>query len=163
MSRTKSLLHSSALALGVLLLVATGCATTPQQPPPDTSSTGTDPTTTQPEALGACAGFTCNISDATWTGHIQPRHCTGCVAGNKSAFVAGYCTDKAAAVSLCQTVLAAGTCSATQQPNTRWAVTATLGATVGQDSRNSCNNTSVGTVIFESDKSTVVTQFPGSP
>ncbi|QRK09336.1 hypothetical protein JQX13_04090 [Archangium violaceum] len=154
-------MFSARLSSLSLLLVAgaplffAGCTTTSQRQPPPVE-------TTETALVVSCSSFTCNISESAWN-HISSRHCGACVANDKSAFVSAYCGDKAAAVSFCQAIISAGNCTAAQQPNGRFAATATLGSDVGKDSKAACGATRTGTVIFESNKTSVVTQFPGTP
>jgi|GEM_PF-4661123 len=137
------------------LMVAASC--TSSRPPEQVA----EPLATSTEVI-ACGALSCNISTATWT-HIQQRHCTGCAVGDRSAFVAAYCANQAAAVTFCTAVLASASCAATRQSNGRIAATADLGHAVGNLRAMGCPSSTTGTVIFANDGGSVVTQFPGTP
>ena len=118
-------------------------------------------TTTQ---APACNAALCNISQATWQDHIDPRHCQGsCVGNHKSIFAGAYCGSRASAVTFCQTLMGRPGCAGTAQPNGRVSYTADLAGTAGEDRNNACANTARGTVIYDPIDDAVVTQFPGNP
>lgn len=142
------------LALIALILLSAACAHQVSPPKPQSGA-----------ALDVdCDAALCVISQNTWQNHIEPRHCTAnCQADNKSIFIAAYCGSQANAVSFCQALMARPDCNGVNQANGRVAFTATFAANVGVDSRNACNNTTAGTVIYDPNTKQVVTQFPGLP
>ena len=141
------------LTVTALILVAAGCVRQAPAPPHPGVALDVD-----------CDAAYCNISQLTWQGHIEPRHCTAnCQADNKSIFIAAYCGGLADAVSFCEQLMARPDCSGANQPNGRIAFTATFAASVGVDSRSACAATTAGTVIYDPGTQQVVTQFPGLP
>ncbi len=125
------------------------------------TSQRTEPRPAASLVVAACNPAFCNISDAVWQ-HIEMRHCQGCVVNDKSAFVAGYCGSKANAVSFCQALMGRPNCAGVQQVNNRVAYSADFAAVIGS-TRTACNDTVRGTVIYDTNTSAVVTQFPGNP
>ncbi len=107
-----------------------------------------------------CANVQCNITTATWTGHIVPRHCAG-KCPPKSIFTPGHCANRQAGITFCNAIINSPNCTATAQPNTYIKAVGTLTAAVGDDRNSSCGQTKVGTVIYNPTTKEVVTQYPG--
>lgn len=145
-----SRLRRPALAAAALLILG-ACA---RQAPPTQVA--------RPFVAPACGTGLCVITDTIWN-HIDQRHCQGCVANDKSAFINTYCGSKANAVTFCQTLMGRSDCASVQQANGRIAYTATFAADVGNERTSNCGNTSRGTVIYDPTTGGVVTQFPGNP
>ncbi|WP_438016866.1 hypothetical protein WMF18_39725 [Sorangium sp. So ce315] len=156
--------HTLRLLAAAITLVSAACAGTSASNVRDEAPGEGGPASSQsdPQVGVACSELQCDISATAWK-HIQHRHCTGCAVGDKSAFVPGYCGSQANAVLFCTSILAASDCAATTQPNGNIAVTATLAGDVGTLRTDCTTVTETGTVIFKSDKKSVVTQFPGLP
>lgn len=97
----------------------------------------------------------CTVSEAVFTGHIQPRHCAALPPAGANQFVAAYCTNAAAAQTFCRMVQAAPNKTRVVQPDGRVRYDANLGVVVGTIGEK------CGRVIMTSAADgAVVTQFP---
>lgn len=114
-------------------------------------------------AMGqACNPNLCNIDQAAWE-HISDRHCGECVVNDHSSFNSSWCTDRQSAIDFCAALMQRGDCAGVAQPNGRRAYTATFANNIGLGSRDECNATDHGTVIYDPDTDRVITQFPSNP
>lgn len=127
-----------ALACGMLY----GCATTE----PEQSSLA---------AAAPAVDAACTVSDAVFTGHIQPRHCAAVPLPGVNQFLPAYCTDAAAAQTFCRMVQAAPNKTRTLQQDGRVRYDANLGVVVG-----TANEKCGRLIITSPTDGAVVTQFP---
>ena len=112
------------------------------------------------------ASGNCSFLDCTnlRVSHIRDRHCTGtCIPGDRSDFVSAYCGSEANMRKFCNAIKNSSNCHKEVGSLGRLLAIATLSSNVGEDSRNSCNMTNTGTVVYQPSSNLVISQHPGEP